>query len=310
MKKILVTGATSFSGAWLIRELLKTNNEVVGFTRNRTKHNEAQKKRIDWILEEFPNFNLISSDTENLNQEFDVICLHGSATFDYRSPKFDLNEAVRQTNEINSRIINNNRSSFVFQTGSYWEEEEGLGTMPLRSFNKYSDSKKIIYDLLVEKVGYNRIHKYVIPNIYGPMEPSKFTQILIDAWAKYEVPIVNTPNYIRDFVPIDLLSKHYAKIINNYQNLKNEKSYPSKYVMSVGNFAQKYATAVGTVMGETLQVREEKQKEFSEPRMRVNVDYCEDLVIDWEEENSWAIVANDAIARINELRYKCESSKK
>lgn len=296
--KILLTGVTSFSGAWFADAMISSGLEIVGFTRNSEPMTESQLSRITWLRQRNEQFTLVSNLKGQHLEGIDVLCLHGTATLDYRDPNFDTNLAVKKTLEVSKELRDFFEPTVVIHTGTFSERDESIGELPRKSFNNYSESKSLIYEAHQELFRASKLIKYVMPNPFGPLEPAKFTDYLLKSWAKNEVPIVNTPNYVRDNVPIDLLAKHYAEIALNSKNFLGSSISPSKYIESVGQFSARYAKNINQRCGETYEVSMKKNHEYQEPRIRVNLDYCEDLVTDWDEEESWDQIAADAVRRI------------
>ena len=304
--KFALTGVTSFSGAWFAKELLKNGHEVIGFTREENNLNYLQKQRLDWIQKDSSNFQIISQSTALTNYKIDRLCLHGTSTMDYRNPNFDIKHATQSTVELTELLAKKFDCASVVHTGTFSEENESAGNLPLRSFNPYSTSKTLIYKKHCELFGEKNILKYVMPNPFGPLEPPKFTDYLLKNWAKEKTPIVNTPNYIRDNVPIDLLAKHFTFIVTQSVPEMPKKVYPSKYIESVGAFANRYVQNLNLRNGSNFEVVCVRQHEYIEPRIRVNTDFCEDVVQDWSEVQSWDLIIEDSLKRLDIYRSQSD----
>ena len=303
MKKfdICITGASSFSGAWFSKKLLQSGYSVLAIVNS--ERTEIIEKRIG-MLESHEKFQAHSIN-ELLKKEysFEILALHGTATFDYRSSNFDTEKALRETVQTTTDVLNLHNPKKIIHTGTFSEKNESVSDLRKESFNSYSESKSMIWDKHKEIARQKKIeiYKYVMPNPYGPLENPKFTSYLVKCWSEGSVPKVKFPNYIRDNVPIDLLSNHYAKFVENildnqYDN--EHKIYPSFYVESVLAFAQRYSREIGKRLKTNFSIDFEQFHEFQEPRIRVNSDLCTDLVKNWNEVNSWDFVAEEVKPRL------------
>src|SRR3954468_21996071 len=94
--RILLTGASSFTGYWFVRELTAAGHEIVAAFRGDGQYAGIRAERTRMVAElcevrfgcpfgsdEFQD--LIKMDTSS----FDVLCHHGAEVGDYRSPDFD-----------------------------------------------------------------------------------------------------------------------------------------------------------------------------------------------------------------------------
>lgn len=304
MKKydICLTGASSFSGSWFCKNLLDQGYSVVALV------NSTESELITRRLANFENHKdvLICNTNAFIGMEikYELLALHGTATFDYRSSNFDIDKAVNETVSTSHKILKRNKPKYIVHTGTFSEKNESVSDGDKKSFNRYSESKSIIWDQHRELAkDYNiQIYKYVMPNPFGPLENPKFTHYLINCWRDGKLPQIKYPGYIRDNVPIDLLSEHYVKFIDNIfrNDYENEfRIYPSLYIESVLSFAQRYAHEIGKRLNLTLQVDHQKNHIFEEPRLRVNSDLCTKIVENWSEENSWDIIAKEAQLKLN-----------
>ena len=110
--KILITGGSSFTGHWFIRELSAAGHEVfVTFTRPGVEHyDELRASRIGKSVEQCtPVWNCSFGDEgflQLLKREggFDLVCHHGAYVHDYKSPDFDVSAAL-QANSNNLRAV-------------------------------------------------------------------------------------------------------------------------------------------------------------------------------------------------------------
>ena len=297
MFRCLITGATSFSGIWFTKAMLDAGIECIAISRNTGSYSRIVETRLNWIRKYYPNFQLTTLEKLRGSVNVDVVCLHGTATFDYRNPNFDIDSAVQSTLEISRVIHNKFQEALYVHTGTFSEPNESIGNNAL-SFNPYSTSKNLIYNLHKSLVTDGQLLKYVMPNPFGPLENHKFTGYLIQQWAIGVKPLIKAPNYVRDNVPIDLLSAHYVQTLINFTKDLNPKTiWPSKYIESNLAFAKRYANIFNELTGFPTPIDAILSHEFKEPRIRVNKDYCEDIVSNWSESNSWLKTIEEASER-------------
>ena len=294
--KILLTGASSFTGAWFARILAERGHEVHGaLQRPIAEYGPAQQARFAFMAS--ASVRLLASHPfghdaflRTLEDEFDVLCLHGAYVHDYKSPDFDVIGAV-QANTLNLRqVIDIAKKSGVRRlvaTGSVFEEGEGAGEQPLGAASPYGLSKGITWALFrayCERAGLPSA-KFVIPNPFGPYEEPRFCAYLMRCWTGGQVARVNTPSYIRDNIPVRLLASAYADLVARVAAAEPVLfARPSCYVESQGSFAERFAREIGPRLDLETPLSIAVQTEFDEPRMRVNTDRD---ITDRDEERCW-----------------------
>jgi len=298
--RILLTGASSFTGAWFARTLAERGHEVYGtLQRPVAEYGPAQQARFEFM--ENVGVHLLASHPfgheaflRTLENEFDVLCLHGAYVHDYKSLDFDVIGAI-QANTLNLRqVINIAQQRGVRRlvaTGTVFEEGEGAGEQPLGAASPYGLSKGITWALLrayCERAGLLSA-KFVIPNPFGPYEEPRFCAYLMRCWTAGQVARVNTPSYIRDNIPVRLLASAYADLVARAAEAEPVLfARPSYYVESQGSFAARFAREIGPRLGLETPLSFAVQTEFNEPRMRVNTDR---EIPDHDEERSWCELA-------------------
>jgi UDP-glucose 4-epimerase len=298
--KVLLTGASSFTGYWFARALNEGGAHVVAPLRGavasyRDGARAERVRRLSSAAEIVDAAPFGSDRFIDLAKAggYDVLCHHAARVGDYRSPDFDVPGAL-QENTANLRAVlealarGGLRS--VVLTGSVFEQNEGAGETPLVAFSAYGLSK----GLTAEVVGHRcrefglRYGKFVIPNPFGPLEEPRFCGYLIGAWRKGEIARVKTPSYIRDNIHVSLLADAYAKFVADVGAGKGrDKLSPSGYVETQGAFAERFAAAMRPRLGLECAIELAKQTDFSEPLMRVNVDSAARYVDTWDETAAW-----------------------
>lgn len=299
--RILFTGISSFTGFWFAKTLLAKGHEVVGpLSGGLERYTGVRAKRI----ERLKSLCQLIPDTPFGSEAFlriipergpwDLLCHHAADVTNYKSQDFDVQRAL-QANTLNLRPVLSGLQAAglkaVILTGSVFENDEGLGDEPMRAFSPYGLSKGLTWQVF----RYYCLHagvplaKFVIPNPFGPFEEERFTAYLLRTWHGRKPAGVNTPEYIRDNIPVDLLAQVYARFAAQViTQLKPEtRINPSAYVESQGAFAERVAREVRKRLQWACDLNLARQTDFSEPFMRVNSEPATRLVTDWNEAAFW-----------------------
>ena len=208
--RILLTGCSSMTGYWFARRLSEAGHRVVAtFTRADLEAygRSLRGRRVALALEHVePVFGCRFGDATFLRTisagRIDVLCHHGAEVTDYRSPDFDVCQALaNNTKQIVAvlRTLLEHGVRKVVLTGSVFEGGEGAGSDGLPHFSPYGLSKALTSEVFryfsFEKQ--MSLGKFVIPNLFGPYEEPRFTTYLVRTWRAGEVPTVRTPDYVR-----------------------------------------------------------------------------------------------------------------
>lgn len=299
--KILLTGSSSFTGAWFARSLAGAGHEVVA-TMTRASgagyEDPIRRARVDLVRQHAaevvwssrfgePGF------TDLAGRGFDVLCHHGADVTDYKSPEFDVNRALAN----NTRSLAETLRAFaagggrrVVLTGSVFEGDEGAGDGDLPHFSPYGLSKALTAQVFRHHCREQGLHlgKFVIPNPFGPLEEPRFTAYLMKTWHKGETAGVRTPDYVRDNIHVDLLAECYAGFVGGLPGGAGfSRMSPSGYIESQGAFARRMAGEVRARVGLECGLDLAEQTEFDEPRMRINTQPATGLVGGWSERAAW-----------------------
>lgn len=300
--KVLLTGASSFTGYWFGSTLVTEGHSVVGTFRAaessayeglRGHRVNALSDKIECAFgQDFGSaafLDLISA------SKSDILALHGAEMKNYRSWDFDPIEATR-LNTFNLRRVLETfieaGGTRVIATGSVFEPFEGIGDADQKSFNPYGLSKHLTYEIIrmeCEKLGL-ALGKFVIPNPFGPFEEPRFLAYLNREWTAGNTPTVGTPVYIRDNIPVSLLAKCYAEFVGRgipAVGAGNERCCPSGYVEAQGAFACRVAHETNKRLGTSYKVEFANQTDFPEPLIKVNGELAMALNSDWNESKFW-----------------------
>lgn len=305
-QKVLLTGASSFTGYWFVRALAEAGHDVTAvFTRADLGEygDDLRGNRVRQLQDLCrPVFGCSFGDERFLqlieSTSPDILCHHGADVTDYRSPEFDFGRAVNNnTQEIQKvlQTLNDVGCNRVALTGSVFEGGEGAGSDDLPHFSPYGLSKSLtaeVFRHFCQSAGFS-LGKFVVPNPFGPYEEARFTAYLLRCWRAGEIPCVQTPAYIRDNIHVSLLAKHYADFVAKLSSTVGYvQTNPSGYVESQGAFAQRFAREMEARLEMPCKVDLADQTEFTEPRIRINTQPLSTDVLGWCEKAAWDDLAD------------------
>lgn len=298
--KILFTGASSFSGMWFVQELAKGGHEVTAaFRQPYESYQEVRLQRIEQVRPVCrPVFNCPFGSPAFLDlikstSCWDLLCHHASDVHNYKSPDFDFAEALaNNTHNVKSvlEILKKHHCQKVLLTGSVFEQREGFGTEGLRAVSPYGLSKGLTADVFAyyTAVLEMKLGKFVIPNPFGPYEEMRFTSYLAQTWCQGKSAPVNTPEYIRDNIPVSLLAKAYADFAGRLGPEPGfQKLAPSYIPETQGNFTARFAHEMCSRLSLPCEFILHKQTDFSEPRVRINTDKLDISTLGWDPAEAW-----------------------
>lgn len=303
--KILLTGASSFTGFWFTKTLSESGHQIVtplksnidsyaeGVRATRVKNLKKYAEVVDECI--FGDAKFIQLVT---SQNFDLFCHHAAYVGDYRNPDFDITNAVEEnTNNLKQvlKIMANKGLKGVLLTGSVFEQSEGSGDQPLNAFSPYGLSKGITASIFQYRCSELNIKlgRFIIPNPFGPFEEPRFCDYLMNVWIKDDVANIKTPEYVRDNIHVSLLAKVYRKFTENFYNISsNAKINPSGYAESQGSFALRFASEMHKRLKINTRIEFSKQIIFSEPRVRINTDSASTYIGEFNEDYLWDDLAD------------------
>jgi nucleoside-diphosphate-sugar epimerase len=246
--RILLTGASSFTGFWFAKALAEAGHEVTAAlaSEDEAAYAGVRGRRLTLLkgycrivfAAAFGSDNFFSALRE---AKPDRLCHHWAEVREYRSPDFDVVAALAANTR---RLV------------EYYCALEGV---PL--------------------------DRFVIANPFGPYEEPRFTDYLMKSWMKGGTARVSTPRYIRDNVPVDLLAKSYAAFLE--AGCGGRRLGPSCYAETQGAFAERVAREVRPRLDFSCALEFAEQREFPEPEIRINTDLPDRAALGWSENEAW-----------------------
>ncbi len=304
--RILLTGASSFTGFWFAQKLSAAGHQIVAPLRAGAADYAGvrgarvrQLKAYAEVVWAAPFGEARFQDL--LNQRFDLFCHHAARVTGYRSPDFDVVAALADNTRNLAGMLKAMRERglrAMVLTGSVFEAGEGAGEPPLAAFSPYGVSKEITASVV--RYWCNALTlplgKFVIPNPFGPFEEPRFCHYLVDAWRRGDVAEVRTPLYVRDNIHVELLADCYRAFCQTMATQGDagplfSRRAPSGYVESQGAFAQRFAAAIGPRLGLHARVKLLTQTDFSEPLVRINTEPAA-ISVSFDENRAWDALAD------------------
>jgi nucleoside-diphosphate-sugar epimerase len=294
--KVLLTGASSFTGYWFAKALTEAGHEVVA-PLFRARDAYAGDTRADRVLALESMLRLVpecafgsNAFMALLDEGFDVLAHHAATVGDYRSDDFDITGAVAANTHNIRAIVSSGKLRCMVLTSSVFAQGEGAGTAPLPAFSPYGLSKGITSDIVTYRAAEAGLPlgRFVIPNPFGPLEEPRFCAYLIRTWKAGETASVRTPAYVRDNIHVDLLARAYVRYADDLLAGRAAATFhPSGYVETQGAFATRFAEEMRSRLGLACKLDLAHQTKFSEPPFRVNTDLATIYVPNWDEQVAW-----------------------
>jgi UDP-glucose 4-epimerase len=301
--RILFTGASSFTGYWFVRELAAAGHDVVATLR--TSHDAyegVRRVRVDGLrgharLVEGCSFGDDRFVGLIADGGWDLLCHHAAETRNYRDSAFDAVAALSSNAHNLPAVVDALVAAGcgrILLTGTIFEADEGEGDDP-RAFSPYGLSKTLTYQTFRYYTEITGIHlgKFVISNPFGPLEEPRFTSYLITSWLNGEVPVVRTPDYVRDNIHVSLLARFYAAVASDLRAAAGVSVFrPGQYRESQREFALRVSAAMKPRLDRPCLLEFADQTVFSEPRVRVNSDEVGAINLGWSESDAWDQLAH------------------
>ncbi len=294
--KIVLTGASSFTGAWFAATLARDGHAVTATLQGRADdYAPLAALRIAMMRDAGV---ALAEGVSHGNDAFfaligegcDVLGYHGADVRDYRSPDFDVQRAVAaNTAAIGETLDRAKRAGTgrIVYTGTVAEPGEGGGEAAERAMSPYGLSKYLSWEVLhaEARAAGVALGKFVIPNPFGRFEQERYCSYLMACWARGETAQVRTPGYIRDNIPVDRLARAYAGFARLAPGDPGaDACRPSGYAGSQADFTARFAREIGSRLALATPYALLAQSDFSEPLTRINRDAA---APGWDEGRFW-----------------------
>lgn len=285
MAKVLLTGASSFSGLWIAEALAATGHHVVApVRRSRDDYSGLRAERIDRLAEsvevvfEAPFASPVFSELARAG--FDLLAHHAADIPNYRSADYDVMDGVNR-NLLGAEAV---LSAFagaggkaVIATGTAFEAGEGRAEPGDLAVSPYGLSKTLTNEALRHLARWRdlKFGKFVIAGPFGPLEEGRFGWSLFQRWFAGEAGLVRTPRYVRDNIPVPLLGQAYAALARDLLDAAGPDqkiARPSGFVGTQEAFAHLLAREMAPRLGLACEVEVAAQPALTEPLVRVNCD--------------------------------------
>lgn len=296
--RILLSGASSFTGLWFGKALSEAGHQVTGlYRRGRAEDYDGVRGRRVSLFRNFGEqaFGCTFGETRFLelanSDSWDIYCHHASEVTNYRSLEFD-HLAATGSNTKNLptllQILENRGCRRVVVTGSIFERGEGQGSDGLPAISKYGLSKTLSWEVFLFECLKRELHlgKFVIPNPFGPLEEERFTHYLATSWKRGEGATCHTPLYVRDNIPVDLLALEYRNFLKSPPE-EVYKHYPSGYVETQGQFTERVGREFRQRTDWKCQLTTTEQTDFAQPMVRSNSEVGPSHHPEWDESGFW-----------------------
>jgi nucleoside-diphosphate-sugar epimerase len=297
--KILLTGGSSFTGCWFIRELAATGHDVTAVFRRRAEEypDEVRRRRVALAAEACRPVHGCSFGDESFlaligEGGWDLLGHHGADVTNYKSPDFDAVAALANNTHNLTAVLQGLAAAGcrrVLLSGSVFEGGEGAGSQGLPDFSPYGLSKALtaqMFRFYCARAGIG-LGKFVIPNPFGPYEEPRYTSYLMKNWLAGGTPACSNPSYVRDNIHVSLLAKAYTRFAEEVPAQGFTRINPSGYAESQGAFTLRLAQEMRPRLGLPCAVELQKQVDFSEPRVRINTDLPDVDALGWDESAAW-----------------------
>jgi nucleoside-diphosphate-sugar epimerase len=295
--RVVLTGASSFSGAAIARELVRRGCQVIAPIPGQPQTYEGMRARrvreivgiVDVVFEAAVGTTRFL-DALRSQEKIDAICLHHAVVSDYRSESFDVGSAVSASvlgARLAAEIVAEAGCHTAVLTRSVFEAERGL-TDDSRAIGLYAISKTTIANTWISHLEDFGItpSNYTITNPIGVTEEPRFVAYLVSKWKQAQVAELRAPDLIRDNIPIDLMAADYCDHLLTAIEGSSFARTPSFWIGSNWDFAERVGREFSIRSGLICQISKAEPSNQKEPRIRIGLDFLKGKP-NWSVESFW-----------------------
>lgn len=297
--KILITGPTSFSGAFFIEELSKAGHDVFcTLTKSVDDYTGIRALRLQKAKSHAHVFEDVSFGDarfcEIVQQEsFDIFCHHGAWTENYNSMDYDFGSAyennTKQIPLVCEFLAKNGCKAIVISASIF---EGGInGSKPFSPHGLIKQITSQTTEFYAHVAGLH-FSRFVIPNPFGALDNPKLIDYLCREWYANKTPEIRTPLYVRDNIHVQLMAKGFVYWLEHMPlEQKSSVFSPAGMISTMGDFVQKVASEMRPRLGLDCNVLLGTQSDFSQPMVLVNDSPLDHMFEDWQESEAWDALA-------------------
>jgi nucleoside-diphosphate-sugar epimerase len=298
MAKILLTGASSFTGLWIAFALSEAGHTVIATMRRNAKdYSGLRRERVERLRTvadlvfaapfESERFVALAADG------FDLLAHHAADIPNYRDATYDVLDGVRRNivgADAALEAFARAGGRAIIATGTVFETGEGGRLGGELSVTPYGLSKGMTNDYFRHQTRWRGLAfgKFVIAAPFGPFEEGRFAWSIMRDWFSGRAGEVRTPRYVRDNIPAPLLATAYAALVDRVLSAEGDVdvvSRPSGFVGPQEQFARILSAEMAPRLGFRCEVRPLPQPHLLEPEVRINSDAM--LEAPWDSEFFW-----------------------
>ncbi len=301
--RVLLTGISSFTGAWFARALAAAGAEVLAVPRRDPSLWERERRARLALLP--PTVRLLPPASfgtarflEHLRRfaPLDLLALHGAEARDHRSPDFDVEAAVAANTRNLEAVLEaaaNVGVRAVLVTGSLFEAGEGTGEEPLRAFNAYGLSKTRTWQRIAaatQRAGL-AVGKFVVGHPTGPFDKPGLVRTFTEAWLRGGTPRLRRPQLVRDLQPVDRLAAAYAAFAFDLAGRRGgiHRLVPRGWAGSLEELMERLAAGLRPHLRRPCRFTvADPPEQADEPLCRIGLHPLHLLVPEWDEEAFFA----------------------